>query len=415
MSLDMQHGVCPVTSLSRSYRLTNAQLDGLLAAARSDTPVAYLADIDFWAVTRHADVKSILADRERFSASIALDPVDEIAPEVSAYLAENDFASDPLLVPNDDVENHARVRRHTQIAFGPKRLKVLEPVIRELAVRAINGLTDARPVDLVAAMLYEFPAVVLFKVMGIDDSAVENVKRWADNRLLLTFGRLSPKQQLAAARELVDYWKFSVELVKQKARNPGDDLPSMMLRARSGADRVLSEEEIANVVFGLLLAGHETTTNMAANAVQGLLENHDSWAALVADPLRVRPAVEELIRYRPSVIAWRRKTRVAVEIAGTRIPAGANLLLYLASGNRDEAVFDRPEALDIGRGNARAHLSFGFGAHFCLGAPLARLELTIILEELTRRLPNLRLHDPSPPPVIETIQFRGPKELWVTW
>lgn len=138
-------------------------------------------------------------------------------------------------------------------------------------------------------------------------------------------------------------------------------------------------------------------------------------AGIATDPRRVRPAVEELIRYRPSVIAWRRKTRVAVEIAGTRIPAGANLLLYLASGNRDEAVFDRPEALDIGRGNARAHLSFGFGAHFCLGAPLARLELTIILEELTRRLPNLRLHDPSPPPVIETIQFRGPKELWVTW
>ena len=87
-------------------------------------------------------------------------------------------------------------------------------------------------------------------------------------------------------------------------------------------------------------------------------------AGIATDPRRVRPAVEELIRYRPSVIAWRRKTRVAVEIAGTRIPAGANLLLYLASGNRDEAVFDRPEALDIGRGNARAHLSFGFGAHF---------------------------------------------------
>ena len=411
----MRHGVCPVTSLSRSYGLTNAQLDGVLAAARSDTPVTYLPDIDFWAVTRHADVKSILADRESYSASIALDPVDEIAPEVSAYLAENDFASDPLLVPNDDVENHARIRRHTQIAFGPKRLKVLEPAIRELAARAIDGFLHTRPVDLVAAMLYEFPAIVLFKVMGIDDSAVKNVKRWADNRLLLTFGRLTPEEQFAAARELVDYWKFSVDLVKQKTCSPGDDLPSMMLAARSDAERVLSDEEIANVVFGLLLAGHETTTNMAANAIQSLLENRESWAALVANPSDIRSAVEELIRYRPSVIAWRRKTKVAVEVAGTRIPAGAKLLLYLASGNRDESVFEQGEALDIGRRNARAHLSFGFGAHFCLGAPLARLELATILKELTRRLPSLRLHERSPPAVIETIVFRGPKELWVTW
>ena len=206
-----------------------------------------------------------------------------------------------------------------------------------------------------------------------------------------------------------------MDLVKQKARSPGDDLPSMMLAARSDGERVLSHEEIANVVFGLLLAGHETTTNMAANAVQSLLENCESWAALVANPSDIRSAVEELIRYRPSVIAWRRKTKVAVEVAGTRIPAGAKLLLYLASGNRDESVFEQGEALDIGRRNARAHLSFGFGAHFCLGAPLARLELAIILEELTRRLPNLRLHERSPPAVIETIVFRGPKKLWVTW
>lgn len=406
---------CPAAALSESSKLSNRELEEVFAAARSGSPVTYLADIDFWAVTRYGDIKAILADRETYSASIALDPIQPFSPAVKKYLSESDFSPKPNLVPNDDREHHARIRKHTQIGFGPRQLKGMGPKIRKLADSAIDGFIDEKPVDLVEKMLYELPAIVLFLVLGIDDEDVGNIKRWADNRLLLTFGRLSEKEQLAAAKELVDYWHYSIAHVRKKRGSPGDDLPSTMLAARSGDDAALSEDEIANVVFGLLLAGHETTTNLSANAVLALLENRDAWLSLVANPDSIGNAVEELIRFRPPAIAWRRKTKEAVEIAGTTIPAGEKLLLMLAAGNRDEAVFSDPDMLEIGRENARSHISFGFGAHFCLGAPLARLELKVILEQLTKRLPDMRLDDRRQSTFVETIVFRGPKELWVTW
>lgn len=416
MGTSVNQYACPVTSLSESFRLTNSQLEGVLLAARVNTPVTYLPDIDFWAVTRYEEIKEVLADRNRYSASIALDPIERLSPEVLEYLKASNFNPKPLLVPNDDVEEHAKVRRHTQIGFGPRRLKQIEPAIRDLVDRFIDDLIRSKPADLVGSMLYELPAIVLFRVLGVDDDDVGNVKRWADNRLLLTFGRLPPDAQMAAARELVDYWRYSISLVDKKANQPANDLPSMMLNAQVGDDHVLTRSEIANVVFGLLLAGHETTTNLSANSIQYLLENRSAWQRLVGKPDEISAAVEELIRLRPPVIAWRRKTRVPVTICGTDIPAGAKLLLYLASGNRDEAIFEEPGRFDPARGNVRSHLSFGFGAHFCLGAPLARLELRLILERLTARLPGLRLVEPSrQPDVVETIVFRGPKELWVTW
>ena len=145
------------------------------------------------------------------------------------------------------------------------------------------------------------------------------------------------------------------------------------------------------MVFALLLAGHETTTNASANTVLTLLQNRDAWEELVADPNLIPGAVEECLRFRPSVVAWRRLAITPVEISGVKIPAGDRILCFLAAANRDESLFENGDILDIRRKNARSHISFGFGRHFCLGAPLARLELKLILEELTKRLPDLHL------------------------
>jgi cytochrome P450 len=146
-----------------------------------------------------------------------------------------------------------------------------------------------------------------------------------------------------------------------------------------------------------------------------LMRHREAWDRLCADPARIPNAVEELLRFDSSVITWRRKTLRTAEVAGVSIPEGANVLLVLCSGNRDDAQFAAPDRFDVMRANARTHLSFGFDIHYCLGAPLARLELRVILEELTRRLPTLRLVPDQQWTFPPNTSFRGPSELWVEW
>jgi len=403
---------CPVGMLSDNFKLGNAELESIYEKARKDNPVSYLPDIDFWAVTRFSDVKSILKDTETYSCEIAMDPIVPFSAEMISCLEAGKFAGKSNLVANPE-PSHDRVRRIAQRGFFPKAMAALEPRIRDLVIDTIAEFSDRSSVDLVDVMLYELPAKVVFLLLGIPDEEVKNVKRWSDNRLLLIFGKLTKEQQLAAAHELVDFWQYCVKHVENKEKHPASDLPSDMLAARNGDDNVLSKLDIALTVFGLLLAGHETTSNMSANAVLALLENEGQWQQLSREPQLIPNAVEELIRYRPSVVAWRRKALKAVEISGVKVPAEARLLLFLASANRDADEFDDPNVLDIERANARSHVSFGYGAHFCLGAPLARLELQIILEELTQRLPNLRLTQPQQFDFVKTVQFRGPKALQV--
>mgnify|MGYP001816931528 CR=1 FL=1 len=269
--------------------------------------------------------------------------------------------------------------------------------------------------DLVAQLVYELPALVLFKLLGIPESDVQKIKMWADSRLVLSFGRPSVEEQLVAAGHLADYWSYCLDLVQKRIADPQDDLPSDMLEMRAGDDSILEIQDVNNVVFGLLLAGHETTTNMSANAILSLLQNRESWEAIVADSGLIPNAAEECLRYRPSVVAWRRLAKTEVELSGATIPEGGRVLCFLPSGNRDEGHIENGEELDIHRKDARGHISFGFGRHFCLGAPLARFEFVVLLEELVKRLPTMRLVEDQDLMPVETVQFRGPQQLWVEW
>ena len=405
---------CPVSALSDTFRLSNAQLEAVMRRARAENPVFHLDDIDYWAVTRFADIKAVLGDKERFSAEITLQPLRPVYPEVQKLLEARGFSPRPTL-SNNERDDHARIRRVAQAAFSPRRNQKLEPYIRQLVNTAVDRFAASKRADLVAELVYELPALVLFKLLGIPEADVQKIKMWADSRLVLSFGKPTLDEQLVAAGHLADYWDYCVALVQKRIGHLQDDLPSDMLAMRGGDDRILEIQDINNVVFGLLLAGHETTTNMSANALLSLLQQRDSWEALCKDPRLIPNAVEECLRYRPSVVAWRRLAKCDVELSGVTIPAGDRVLCFLPSGNRDEDHVENGEVLDIHRSDARAHISFGFGRHFCLGAPLARFELAIILEELTRRLPGMRLIDDQDLMPVETVQFRGPKQLWVEW
>lgn len=404
---------CPVSALSDTFHLSNEQLEAVMQKARAESPVVYLADIDYWAVSKYEDIKTVLGDKERFSSEITLQPLRPVAPEVVELFDARGFSPRPTLSNNEN-PNHAPVRRVAQAAFSPRRNKKLEPYIRQLVNEAVDGFESDKRADLVAQLVYELPALVLFKLLGIPEEDVQQIKTWADSRLVLSFGKPSVEEQLVAAGHIADYWDYCLDLVQQRIESPQDDLPSDMLAMR-GDDADIEIEDVNNVVFGLLLAGHETTTNMSANAILTLLQEKESWDAIVTDPSLIPNTVEECLRFRPSVVAWRRLVKTDVEISGVPVAAGQRILCFLPSGNRDEERFDHGEDFDIRREDARGHIAFGFGRHFCLGAPLARFELVVILEELAKRMPGMRLSEGQDLMPVETVQFRGPKELWVEW
>ena len=382
--------------------------------ARKDGPVTYLPDVGFWAVTRYEDCREILQNKDKYSAEITQQPLVPYSPEVLALFKQRNFNPRATL-SNNEREDHARLRRNTLVAFSPSRNRKLEPYIRQLVVEGVNSFKADKKADLLKQMFYELPALVLFKLLGIPKDDVQKIKRWADSRLVLSFGKPSLEQQLYAADHICDYWDYCVELVQSRLDSPQDDLPSDLLNVRNGDDSVLTVQDIVNIVYGLLFAGHETTSNMSSNAVLSLLQNRESWEQIVANPKLIPNAFEECLRFRSSVVAWRRLALEDVEISGVKVAAGEKLLVFLPSANRDEERFENSEEFDITRKDARRHVAFGYGRHACLGASLARFESVIILEELSKLLPNTRLMQEQSLMPVEAVQFRGPAELWVEW
>lgn len=407
---------CPVSGLGGEF---NPFIDPYLAdpypfwqRARQAEPVFYSAELDYWVLTRYEDIKAVFADPRTYSASNAQTPIQPLAPEVLQYLQSGGLGTRPVM-SNSDPPAHTRVRKFVWQAFTPKRVAELEPAIRRIVGRFIDGLEGASRIDLVRAMFHDLPVHVLFIFLGMREEDVSKVKTWARNRLMLTWGRLTPAQQMVEAEGLLAFWKYTEAYVEGLLAAPPDNYVGDLLRVHLENAGDLTFNEVVNVVYGLLIAGHETTTSMASNAMRVLLDQRQLWRRLCAEPALIPDAVEELLRYDSSVIAWRRKTTQAVCIGGQEIPAGANLLLALCSANRDDAHFPQADRIDFTRENARTHLSFGFGIHYCLGAPLARLELKVILEELTRRMPDLQLARDQHWTFPANTSFRGPAQLWV--
>jgi cytochrome P450 len=241
------------------------------------------------------------------------------------------------------------------------------------------------------------------------------VKEGAHYRGVVIFGRASEDEQIGAAHELASFWQYAGALVDERTEGPSDDFISALAQARDGDSDALTHEELTSIMLMILFAGHETTTNLLGNSFHRLLADRSSWEAICRDPSLIPNTVEEVLRFDSSVIAWRQKAKQEVEIGGVRVPADAKLLLLLGSANRDPAVFSNPDQFDIRRPNAREHLSFGYGPHNCLGAPLARLEARVVLEEVSRRLPTLRLAADARLEFPASISMRGPCSLPVIW
>jgi cytochrome P450 len=384
------------------------------ARARAEAPIFHSPEIDYWVVTRYEDIREIFRDPETFSSENTQSPFRQRPAEVQRILDDGGFSVTSGLSGRQPPD-HTRLRGFIKKAFTPRRIASLEPEIRAIATRMINRFADRGRADLVGELAHELPALVIFRMLGIPDGDVPQVKEWAQSRVYMNFGDAPVAEQAHHAENLVRYWRYCRELVEARLHNPQDDLPGDLARIYLQGDQTLTPDEIAGLVYGQLTAGHETTTALLANGLMELLAQRPAWDAVCADLGKIPAAVEEMLRISAPVFTWKRVTKRAAAVGGVQLPAGTSLLLLLGSANHDEHVFAEPERIDLERENASRHLAFGLGIHFCLGAPLARLEARVVLEELARRLPALTLTDDQPFDYSANSTFRGPAHVHVHW
>lgn len=406
---------CPIHNFSDDFDpLDLSNPYPLLEKARDEDPIFYSPAIDYWVVTRYDDIKAIFRDHDTYTAENTITPIVPFSDTVKAMLSDGDYTPQPVL-SNNVPPSHTRIRGVVNKLFVPRRMNSFAPAIRDIADQAIDRIIDKKSVDIVKALTYEYPAYVLFHVLGVPDADVAQVKEWAGNRIKLYYGRPTSDEQTEMTKNLVPFWKYTVNLVNEKVANPQDDLTSDLIRMRDGDDNILTLNEIASCMITLLVAGHETTTAQINNGLLQWLTQREHWDALCNNPETIPQAIEEMMRYDPSVCTWRRLARKTTLINGVEIPEGSNLLLMLNSGNRDASMFPDPDTIDITRPNVKDHLALGYGVHYCVGAPLAKLEMGILLEKLTQRIPNLRLVSDQTIDYSRNISFRGATQLLVEW
>lgn len=385
------------------------------AELRKEEPVMFDERVGYWVVTRYDDIKAVFDDWESFSSENAQAPVRQRGPQAKQIMADGGFTAYSGLSARVPPE-HTRIRKIAQKAFTPRRYKVLEPAIRKNVDDQLTKMLAKadRTGDLLMDLAYDVPTITILTLLGADTTQVDQYKRWSDARAAMTWGDLTDEEQVPYAHELVDYWQDCLRLVREAHENHPDSLVGDLVRAQENGEEI-TDHEIASLCYSLLFAGHETTTTLISNAFRVLLAHPEQWQALVEDPKKIPGAIDEVLRFSPSITAWRRKALKDTTVGGVDITQGAELLLVMGSANRDETKFDDAEDFDIARPNAREHLAFGFGIHFCLGNMLAKLQAKIALEEAVRLAPSLRIVEPEGIDFRENISFRVPTSVPVTW
>jgi cytochrome P450 len=384
----------------------------VLDSLARETPVFYAPSIDYYVVTRYADIEAVFLDHETYSAAPAQLPLVQLVPEAAQILLAGGHKPQPSMVSLDPPA-HTRLRSPTVRAFTPRRVAQMEPRIRATVDQLLDVINPSAPFDLVSTLTFPLPATIIFSFVGIPERDWPQLKEWCGHRASLAWGRPTPAEQVQHAENMAAYRGYLRAFVARKANARDDTFTSALLAIHDEDPEALTPEEISSILYSLTFAGHETTNYLIGNVVRRLLEEPARWDAVVADPALIPGAVDETLRYDPSVPVWRRVTKRPVTLGGVDVPAGAKLFLWLAASGRDASVFPEPETFDLRRANTSKILAFGKGIHYCLGAALGKLEAQLALDALTHRFPRLRLVEGQELSFHPNISFRGPQALWV--
>ena len=376
---------------------------------RAHAPIYYAANTHQWILTRYDDCATLLKDphfgreihrlRSREDMGLPAEPPQDVRSLVEMQGAWMLFKDPP---------DHTRLRGLVHKAFTPRTVERLRAAVQRLTDSAVDFALEQVEFDLIETLAYPIPVQVIAELMGVPH---------ADEVLLMGWSRaISPSLDFDDRREIyvtaaeatsafADYLR---ELAAERRRHPGEDLLSALIAAESEGQS-LTERELLATAMLLLVAGHETTVNLIGNGVLALMEHRDQWDQLVADPALARSGVEELLRYDSPVQLTTRYVMQDTHVLGVPMSAGQEVVAILGAANRDPVRFTDPARLDLNR-DATGHLAFGSGIHYCVGAPLARLEGQVIFETLARRLPRLQLGD-TPPVHRPTFTLRGLQSL----
>lgn len=387
--------------------------------ARRERPVFFQEDIHGYVLTRYADCRELLSNRSgNVSANAALmfhlnvEPM----PEALRILEESRFDVAPSVV-DEDGEEHRLHRSISQSPFMANRVRKLEGYIRRQVTERLDEIVDLGAADMVEAMIYEVPATVILHMYGVPDEQMGMVKGFRGPWAIFIWGNPDQEVQLRTARMMAEFGKWARGIVDARLAEPGDDIISEtigLLREKGILEQ--NRAWLNSYTLNFVMAGHETTTNTAAYGLVHLLTHRDQYQALVEDPSLVPNAVEEILRYSTGVPTWRQRVTSDMTFHDVTVPAGSVVYAAINSANRDEDVFGPDaETFDVRRPNAKRHITFGTGVHTCMGNHLAKLEITIMLEELTRRLPHLRIAPDQQLVFSPNTTQRGPESVHVTW
>jgi len=365
----------------------------IYARLRAEAPVYRNDEFDFWALSRHEDVLAAFRNVDAFSNSfgVSLDP-SAFGPD--AHKVMSFLALDP--------PRHTRMRSLVGKGFTPSKVAQMEDRIRAIAIQHLEPALDMGEFDFIADFAGKLPMDVISELVGVPPVDRAEVRRLADLVVHREDGLFDvPRAGMDAALTLVGYYQ---DMVNERRSVRRDDLASALLDAEIDGDK-LTDEEIIAFLFLMVVAGNETTTKLLGNAWYWGWRNPDQGTKPFDDPARVVDWIEETLRFDTSSQMLLRVTRMPLELHDTAIPEGAKVLLLIGSGNRDESVFPDPERYDLDRDTTKL-ISFGNGRHFCMGAPLARLEARIGLGELVKRVASYEV-DPSGMARVHSINVRG--------
>ncbi|MEU6016311.1 cytochrome P450 [Streptomyces sp. NPDC047515] len=379
------------------------------AALRAAGRVHYFEPTDQWLVPHHADVSALLRDRRLGRTYLHRFTHEEFGrtPPPAEHEPFHTLNGQGLL--DLEAPDHTRIRRLVSKAFTPRTVEQLVPTVQRLAAELVDSFVAAGGGDLLKAVAEPLPVAVIAEMLGIPESDRAPLRPWS--AAICGMFELNPSDDTAraAVRASLEFSAYLRELIEERRKNPGTDLISALIAAHDEGER-LSEQEMISTCVLLLNAGHEATVNTTVNGWWTLLRHPEQLAALRADHGLLPSAVEELMRYDTPLQMFERWVLDDIEIDGTVIPRGSEVALLFGSANRDPARFPAPDTLDLSR-RENPHITFGAGIHFCLGAPLARVELAASFGELLRRAPNLRLA--AEPEWNPGYVIRGLKELRV--
>ncbi|MFC6088306.1 cytochrome P450 [Saccharothrix lopnurensis] len=357
----------------------------VFAALRAEGEVHRHAEADLTVAVSHAAASAVLRHR-------SLGRIWSDAEPVARFPAFNLLHRNSLL--ENEPPTHTRLRRLVAAAFGRGHVERLRPWVEELADRLVDELVakvgSEGSADLLSAVAAPLPVEVIAQLLGVPAADRPLLQPWSNAIVKMYEYDLPDGKRAAAERAAAEFVGYLRELIALRRVAPGDDLVSDLVAVTDTDGATLTEDELVATAVLLLMAGHEATVNVIGNGVLALMEHPAQWRRLVASPELLPTAVEELIRYDSPLQLFERTATEPVEIAGHRLEPGQKIAALLGAAARDPLVFAEPDVLDIGR-DPNPHLGFGAGIHYCLGAPLARIEVRAALSALTRKLPGARL------------------------